>query len=309
MKNLIIDCDPGHDDAIALLLAGQKKYFQVVGVTTEAGNQTIEKTTQNALNLVRFFSLGIRVYPGSGQPIIREPITCPEIHGETGLDGFEFPANYDEPSPTNAVEAIHFLTRKFRNVTIVATGALTNVALALKAFPNIKENIDEIIFMGGSVDNGNVSPAAEFNILCDPEALDIVLKSGVPVKMVGLNVTRKVLVTKEVIERMSKIPGYVSKLFVDLMTVFNQNQAKIFHNYIGGPLHDPVTVASLIDENLVKWQPMNVEVDLSHLSSYGRTNCDVFDYLKKPHNCLVAMDIDVDRFWDIIEEGIKSYGY
>lgn len=309
MKNIIIDCDPGHDDAIAILLAGQKKYFNLLGITTECGNQSIEKTTQNALNLARFFLISAPVAAGNGQPIVREPMICSEIHGESGLDGYTFPTNDRRAMGQNAIELIKFLTIKNEHVTIIATGPITNVALALKVHPIIKKHIDEIIFMGGSVDNGNVSPAAEFNALCDPEALDIVLKSGIPVKMVGLNVTRKVLCTKEVIDRMAKIGGYVSDLFVKLMTVFNANQAKIFNNHIGGPLHDPVTVASLIDDNLVKWQSMNVEVDLSHSSSYGRTNCDIFDYLHKPHNCLVAMDIDVDRFWDIIEEGIRSYGY
>ena len=160
--------------------------------------------------------------------------------------------------------------------------------------------------MGGSVDNGNTSPAAEFNIMCDPEAAHVVFTSGIKVKMVGLNVTRKVLVTDEVVSRMEKINNSASDMFVKLMKVFNENQRKTF-GVKAGPLHDPATIASLLDEDLIKYQSMNVVIDISHGPSYGRTNCDVFDYLHAPHNALVAMDIDVERYWDIIEQGIKNY--
>ena len=307
MKNIILDCDPGHDDAVAIILAGQKKYFNLLGITTESGNQTIEKTTKNALNLVNFLKLDVPVAMGLNEPLVREKQICEEIHGKTGLDGYEFKLHDKTIEEINGPELIVKLTSNNEHVTIIATGPITNVAVALKIKPEIKKHIDEIIFMGGSVDNGNVSPAAEFNVLCDPEATHIILNSGIPVKMVGLNVTRKVLCSKEVVNRMEGIHNQTSDLFVKLMNVFNANQAKIFNNYVGGPLHDPVTIASLIDDKLVKWQEMNVDIDLSHGPSYGRTNCDIFDYLKLPHNCKVAMDIDVNRFWDILEEAIRSY--
>ncbi len=307
MKNIILDCDPGHDDAIAILLAGQKNYFNLLAITTESGNQTIEKTTKNALNLVKFFKLDVPVAVGVSEPLVQEKQICEEIHGKTGLDGYEFGPNNLKTVDKSAPELIIELTSKYEHVTLVATGPITNIALALKMRPEIKNNIDEIIFMGGSVTNGNVTPAAEFNVYCDPESTYIVLHSGVPVKMVGLNVTRKVLCSKEIVERMGKISNKTSDMFVQLMTVFNANQAKTFNNFIGGPLHDPVTIASLIDNKLIKWQKMNVTIDLSHGPSYGRTNCDVHDYLKLPHNCLVAMDIDANRFWDILEEGIRYY--
>lgn len=307
MRNIILDCDPGHDDAIAILLAGQKNYFNLLGITTVSGNQTIEKTTQNANNLVNFLKIDVPVAMGCKEPLVREKMICEEIHGKTGLDGYDFPKYSQRPIDLTGPEFIVKTVLENEHVTIIATGPITNVALALKMRPEIKEHIDEIIFMGGSVDNGNVSPAAEFNVLCDPEATHVVLSSGLPVKMVGLNVTRKVLCSKEVVERMSKINNKTSDLFVKLMNVFNSNQAKTFNNFIGGPLHDPVTIASLIDDNLVKWQHTNLEIDLSHGSSYGRTNVDLYDYLKKPHNCYVAVDINVNRFWDIVEEGIRHY--
>ena len=307
VKNIILDCDPGHDDAIAILLAGQKNYFNLLGITTVSGNQTIEKTTQNAINLVEFLKIDVPIAMGSSEPLVKERQICSEIHGESGLDGFTFPKYDKKPESLNAIELIIKLTLNNEHVTVITTGPMTNLALALKAKPEIKKHIDEIIFMGGSVTSGNVTPAAEFNVFCDPEATHIALTSGIPIKMVGLNVTRKVLTSKDVVNRMAKIGNRASDLFVKLMEVFNQNQANVFSNFIGGPLHDPVTIASLIDNNLVKWQKMNVTIDLSHGSSYGRTNCDAPDYLHLPHNCEVAMDIDVDRFWDIIEEGIRYY--
>jgi ribosylpyrimidine nucleosidase len=142
--------------------------------------------------------------------------------------------------------------------------------------------------------------------MCDPEAAHVVFSSGVTVRMVGLNVTRKVIVTDEVVSRMEKINNKASDMFVKLMRVFNENQRKTF-GVKAGPLHDPATIASIIDESLIKWQKMNVVIDISHGPSYGRTNCDVFDYLQAPQNAYVAMDIDVDKYWDIIEKGIRAY--
>lgn len=160
--------------------------------------------------------------------------------------------------------------------------------------------------MGGSYQNGNVTPAAEFNIFCDPEAAHIVVNSGVKITMVGLDVTRKVKVMPEIIQRMEKIQNSASRLFVDLMKVFNENQRKVF-GFLGAPLHDPVTIAYLIDPSLLQTEFVHCDIDISKGSSYGRTNCDIFDYLKLPKNLHLAVDISVDKFWDIIEEGLKQY--
>lgn len=306
MRNIILDCDPGHDDAIAIVLAGANPNINLLGISVVAGNQTIEKTARNAYNIAKYLGLNIPVAIGSEFPIVRERVICAQVHGESGLDGFDFPKyeyNYDK---RNGVQLIVDSVMNNDDVTVVATGPLTNVALALKLEPRLSKRIKEIVLMGGSVDNGNTSPAAEFNIMCDPEAAYIVFTSGIPVKMIGLNVTRKVLVTPEVISRMDKINNKASDMFVKLMKVFNENQQKTF-GIASAPLHDPATIASLIDDSLVKYQLMNVEIDISHGPSYGRTNCDVFDYLHAPKNAYVAMDIDVDKYWDIVEEGIKAY--
>lgn len=305
-RNIILDCDPGHDDAIAILLAGSNPNINLLGISVVAGNQTIEKTAKNALNVASFLGIEVPVAIGCEYPMVRDRVICAAIHGESGLDGFEFP-KYDKGFDSrNGVQLIIDIVRDNKDVTIVATGPLTNVAMALKLEPRIKYNIKEIVLMGGSVDNGNTSPAAEFNIMCDPEAAHVVFTSGLPVKMIGLNVTRKVLVTDKVVERMAKINNSASDMFVKLMKVFNENQRKTF-GVKAGPLHDPATIACLIDESLIKFEKMNVVIDISHGPSYGRTNCDVFDYLHAEKNAYVAMDIDVDKYWDIVEQGIRNY--
>ena len=305
-RNIILDCDPGHDDAVAILLAGKNPNINLLGISVVAGNQTIQKTARNALNVATYLGINVPICIGCEFPMVRERVICAAIHGESGLDGFDFPDYGDRFDKRYGVQLIIDSVMNNDKVTIVATGPLTNVAMAIKMEPRILEKLDEIIIMGGSVDNGNTSPAAEFNIMCDPEAAHVVFSSGVTVRMVGLNVTRKVIVTDEVVNRMEKINNKASEMFVKLMKVFNENQRKTF-GVAAGPLHDPATIASIIDNDLIKWQKMNVVIDISHGPSYGRTNCDVFDYLHAPHNAYVAMDIDVNKYWDIIEQGIGAY--
>ena len=298
---IILDCDPGHDDAVAILLAGKSPKIELLGVTVSSGNQTIEKTSKNAYNVVKYLDINVPVAVGATHPIIRDVEVCEKIHGESGLDGFTFPKyeyNFDK---RHAVNFIIDTLLENENVTMVVTGPLTNFALALRINPNIKSHIKEVVLMGGSIMNGNVSPAAEFNILCDPEAADIVFKSGLTVKMVGLDVTRKVLLFPEILESYKNIDTKSAKLFYDLMKVFNENQAATF-GFKGAPLHDPATILSIIDKDLITFKKMNVEIDLSHGCSYGRTNCDIYNYLNKEQNAYVAVDINVNRYWELIRE-------
>ena len=305
-KNIILDCDPGHDDAVAILLAGNNPEINLLGISVVAGNQTIEKTAKNALNVASYLGIKVPVTIGCEFPMVRDRVICAQIHGESGLDGFDYPKPTYGFDKRHGVQLIIDSVLNNDDVTIVATGPLTNIAMAIKLEPRLLAKTKEIVLMGGSVDNGNTSPAAEFNIMCDPEAAHVVFSSGIPVKMIGLNITRKVLVTDEVIYRMEKIHNKASDMFVKLMRVFNENQRKTF-GIEAGPLHDPATIACLIDESVIKFQKMNVVIDISHGPSYGRTNCDVFDYLHAPQNAFVGMDIDVNKYWDIVEEGIKSY--
>ena len=307
--NIIFDCDPGHDDAIALLLLGSKKNFNVLGVTTESGNQTIEKTTRNAINVISYLNLPYKVYKGETKPLYRDAVICDKIHGESGLDGFEFPKYSIKEEKEDAVSfIINAVKSSKEKVTIVTTGPMTNVGKALMVEPSIKSNIERIVLMGGSIGAGNVTPAAEFNINCDAEAANVCFISGIPIFMMGLDVTRKVLVTEEIIERMSKINNKASVMFTELMKTFLENQKKVFH-LEGAPLHDPVTIAYLIDPSVVEMKYVNTEIDCAKSSSYGRTNCDIPGYLGKKPNSYVAVEINIEKYFNIIEEAIKSYSF
>lgn len=303
---IIMDVDPGHDDAIAILLAASNPNIELLGISVASGNQTIEKTSINTSNICHYLGIDVPIAKGSPCPLIKEPMICEEIHGESGLDGFNFPTYEHKFDTRSGAELIVDTIINNDDVTVVTTGPLTNLALAIRLEPKIINHIKEVVMMGGSIDYGNISPAAEFNILVDPEAAYIVFNSHLKIKMLGLNVTRKVLVLPEIIKRMSKINNKASDLFTKLMKVFNENQRKVF-GYEGAPLHDPITIVSLIDKDAIKFKDMNVTIDISKGPSYGRTNCDVLDYLKAPHNASVAIDVDVKKYWDIIEEGLKRY--
>ena len=305
MKKIILDCDPGHDDAIAIMLAAYHPDIKLKGLTVVSGNQSLEKTGKNTLNLCDYFNLDVPVCLGATRPIIKEEQVCPDIHGETGLDGFDFPKHqrtYDSRRATDFI--IESLMESQDKLTVVTTGPMTNLALAMRIEPKIIDKIEQVVLMGGSIANGNVSPAAEYNIYADPEAAHIVFNSGVKVLMVGLDVTRKLMVLPEIIKRMDNIKNRLSKLFVDLMNVFNDNQQRVF-GLPGGPLHDPLTIAYLIDPTILTTRKTNCEIDITGGPSYGRTNVDFYDYLKQEKNIEVAIDVDVDKFWDLIESVLK----
>ena len=303
--HVILDCDPGHDDAIAIILASNAITINLIGITVSAGNQTLEKTGRNTLNLVQYLNVDVPVCLGVEKPLVRPQQIASDIHGESGLDGFTFdPLTIDFDERSSVDFLIEALTNTKDKITIVTTGPMTNLALALKIKPSIKNNIKEIVFMGGAYGYGNVSPAAEFNILVDPEAAHIVTKAGIKTTMVGLDVTRQVKVLAPIVQRMTTLNTKKSHLFVKLMEAFNENQKMVF-GLEGGPLHDPVTIAYLMDPTVLKTKHVSLEIDLSKGPSYGRTNCDMFDYLKQPKNAYVATHIDVDKFWNLIENSLK----
>lgn len=304
---LILDSDPGHDDAVAIMLAGKSPKINLLGISTCSGNQSIDKTTKNALDLCQYLGINVPVATGSPRPLVKEPMYCPQIHGESGLDGFTFPPLTKKVDPRTGADLIIDFCLANKEVILVPTGPLTNIAIALQKNPEIKSHIKEIMLMGGSIGSGNVTPAGEFNIVVDPEAANIVFTSGLPVYMNGLDVTRQVLVTKDVVERMGKIGNFASDLFVALMKQYNINQKKIFRWSQGGPLHDPVTIVSLLDPSVVTYEYMNVDIDLSKGPSYGRTNCDRYNYLHSKPNAYVAVGINVDKYWDTIESVLRLY--
>ncbi|MCR5079166.1 MAG: nucleoside hydrolase [Bacilli bacterium] len=306
IRKIILDCDPGHDDAIALALAGKGKGLELLGIGVEAGNQTLGKTGRNALSLVEYLGLDVPVALGADRPIKRSPLTCPEIHGETGLDGFPFKEIERKFDERDAITMMKDLLLANDKVTLVPTGPLTNIGLLLQTYPEVKPHIEKIVLMGGSMGMGNVTPAAEFNILCDPEAADIVFSSGLPIYMLGLDVTRKALVTPKVIKKMKKVKNKAAKLFVTLMQVYNENQFKTF-GLKGGPLHDPATIVALLNKDVFTFKKMNVSIDTSGGPSYGRTNCDISSFLGLPANAYVATDIDRKLFFKTVKKTLERY--
>lgn len=306
-KKIILDCDPGHDDAVAIILAAKSEKIDLLGITVVAGNQTLEKTQVNARNVCQSLGIDVPVYAGCGRPMIREKMVAADIHGETGLDGPVF-----EPltKPLEEKHAVNFIIDTLMasdgDITMVTTGPMTNLAMAMRMEPQIIPKIQQIVLMGGAYTNGNVTPAAEFNIIADADAAYVCFTSGRPITMVGLDVTRKALCYPAIVERMGMVGNKASKLFVDLMGHFCKSQKEVF-GWEGGPLHDPITIAYLIDPTVLTVKPMHAEIDIRSVQSYGRTNCDFFGYQKLEPTADVAIDIDVEKFWNMIEDGLRKY--
>lgn len=301
-QKIFIDCDPGHDDAFALLVACYSNKLDLLGVSTCSGNQTVEKTYRNAFTLLSYFNRNdIPLAKGNHVPLVRESRICPEIHGETGLDGFEFPKYQLPESQLSGCDLIIDVVSINKDIIVVTTGPMTNLALAIKKQPDILKNIKEIVLMGGSTGDGNITKAAEFNILVDPEAADICFKSDVPLRMLGLNVTRQILVTDDVIKQAKGINTKGSDLFVKLMEVFNRNQKEVF-GLEAAPLHDPATIISLLNEKAFVFEDMNVSIDVSNTDEVGRTICTKV----KPYNCKVATKVNVDEYWKTLFEHLEK---
>lgn len=307
-RKIIIDCDPGHDDAVALMLAARNPGLELLGITTVRGNQTLEKVTQNALNICQYLDIDVPVCKGLSNAIVRQsPPVEERVHGDSGLDGPIFGPLTKQLDPRHAVDfIIETVLNSEEPVTLVPTGPLSNIAMAIRKEPKILDNIEEIVLMGGAYQHGNVTPAAEFNIYADAEAAYVVFTCGRPVAMMGLDLTRQALCYPEIVERMSKIDTKAGKLFVDLMRFFCMTQKRTF-GWEGGPLHDPTTIAYLIDPGCIETKPMHVEVDITGEPSHGRTNCDYFNLTDKVKNAKVAVKLDVEKFWDIVEDSLKLY--
>lgn len=307
-EKVILDCDPGHDDAIAILLAGRNPRIDLLAITTVAGNQTLEKTTSNALKICSEVGItNVPIAAGMDRPLVRSSLICPEIHGESGLDGHNFPKPTIELDKRHAVDLIiDVLMNSDEPVTVVTTGPCTNVAFSIRKEPRILKKVKRFVMMGGTYQLGNITPAAEFNIFADPEAAHIIFTSGRPVTMVGLDVTRKALVRPEIVDRIATINNKASNMFVDLMKFFTKTQKEVF-GWEYPPLHDPTTIAYVIDPTVVETKPMNVEVELRGENTYGRTVCDYVGILKKPSNADVGIDLDYDKFWDIVYNTLKLY--
>ena len=306
-EKIILDCDPGHDDAVAIMLAAINPKIELLGITVVAGNQKLEKTVNNALKVCNHLNLNVPVYSGMSRPMIREQLIADDIHGETGLDGPKFEELKIKAENKHAVNfIIDTLMNSDEKITLVPTGPLTNIGMAIRFEPKIIEKINRIVLMGGSYQLGNMTPAAEFNILADPDAAHIVFSSGVKIVMMGLDLTRQASATKEVVEKIKSLNNKASKLFVDLMEFFAASQKNVF-GWSAPPVHDPTTIAYIIDPECIEVKPMFCEIELWSERSYGRTLCDYFGILKKEPNVDVAVKLDFDRFWNLIYENLKLY--
>ena len=305
---VILDCDPGHDDAIALLLALASPELALLGVTTVSGNQTLDKTTANAIRVLDHIGRDdVPVLAGARSPLVRERHVAADVHGETGLDGPVLPPPAREPDPGHAIDWIAgALTRSDPRVTLVATGPLTNVALLLARYPEHSAKIARIVLMGGAIGEGNVTPAAEFNIWADPEAALRVFTSGIELAMVGLDVTHQALLTPAEVDRLAAA-GRAGRLVADLFEFYAR-----FHRdrygWAGAPVHDAVAVAHVIDETILGVTPCGVVIDTGPEPSRGRTYVDLYGRTDWGRNCEVAVTIDSERFLELLVERISSLG-
>ena len=300
---IVIDCDPGHDDAIAILLALASPEVEVRGITTVAGNQTLDKTTRNALKVLELADrTDIPVAAGADRPLQRELRTAPHVHGESGLDGADLPEPTAKPV---AVHAADFLAELLEpRVVLVPTGPLTNVALLLERHPDVKERLDRIVWMGGAIAEGNVTPAAEFNAFVDPEAAAAVFGSGIQVTMIGLDVTHKALFTRAHAERL-RGTGTVGRAVAELSDFFqrfHQNR----YGFDGSPIHDALAVAEVIDPSLVTTVECNVEIETASRFCDGRTVVDRWLVTDRPRNAKAGIDVDAERFLELLIARISS---
>ena len=299
---ILLDCDPGHDDAIALLLALGSNELELRGVTTVAGNQTLEKTTANAIRVLELAGRGdIPVAAGADRPLVRDPRVAADVHGETGLDGPDLPPPQADPSPEHAVD---FLAERIEGTTLVATGPLTNVALLLARHPQARP--DRIVLMGGAIAEGNVTPAAEFNIWADPEAAHRVFTSGLEVTMVGLDVTHKALVSSAEAERL-RAAGRIGRVVAELLDFYGGFH-RATYGWDGSPIHDAVAMAHAFRPGMVETRHVGVKVDCGEELGRGRTNCDLRGRVGWEANAHVGVDIDADGFVRLLVERISSLG-
>ncbi|MEM7115173.1 MAG: nucleoside hydrolase [Chloroflexota bacterium] len=311
----IIDCDPGHDDVMAILLGART--MDIKGITTVFGNASLSLTTKNARYLVELADLRhIPIAAGHDRPLVRRDDSAGDgagAHGKTGLDG---PTILEPTVPIleeHAVEFIYRTAKETPNLHLIPVGPLTNIAAAIRRYPDLANHVTAISLMGGSTTMGNATPVAEFNIWADPEAAHIVFTSGIPIKMVGLNVTRQVAATPDL---RAQIRGFGSKTAVAVadMLDFYSERLSILYGLPGGSMHDPLAVAAIIDPDILTFQSMHVAIELVGTHTVGMTVCDYRNRRKdtgeprgEPPNAEVAVAVDNGRFWTLFLDILQDY--
>jgi inosine-uridine nucleoside N-ribohydrolase len=316
---VVIDCDPGHDDALAILLAA--RHLDVRAVTAVHGNAPLDRTHANARRVLELAGrTDIPVAAGCDRPLVREAHFAPDVHGKTGLDGPDLPEPTTPLMDAHAVDVLIQLSRSVPDLEVFAVGPLTNIAMAIRRDPGFASRVKRFRIMGGSLTFGNVTPAAEFNIWADPDAAHIVFGAGTPITMVGLNVTMQSLATPDRRAQLRSVGRRTAVAFADMLDFYAHGEGQ-YSGLDGGALHDPMAVATLIDPTLVTTTPLNVQVETSRGSvAYGMTLCDGrgLDCDLRPRgpysqggvttpNADVATHVDDARFWDLLFEAIASY--
>jgi inosine-uridine nucleoside N-ribohydrolase len=301
---ILLDCDPGHDDAVAILLAAGNDAIELRAITTVAGNCPLELATRNARRIAALAGLDVPIAAGAAGPRVGELETAPDIHGESGLDGHDL---VDE-APLDDRTALQLMSDELEAagepLVLVPTGPLTNIAELLETRPDLHPKIREIVLMGGSTERGNRTPAAEFNIWVDPEAAALVFESGVPITMIGLNLTHQALATREIHERIRALPGHPAQAVADWMEFFGSRYEVVFGRF-APPVHDPCTVALLIDPSVMQCVNTFVAVETEGRWTRGMTVVDLHGRLGRESNARVALELDAPRFWRLVIDALE----
>jgi len=304
-RKIIIDTDPGQDDAVAILLALASPEVDVLGLTCVAGNVPLPLTIRNARIICELAGrTDIKIFAGCDRPMQRELVTAEYVHGKTGLDGIALP---DPTMPVQDQNAVDFIIETLRteasgSVTLVPIGPLTNIATALQQAPDIADRIEEIVLMGGGCfEGGNVTPAAEFNIYVDPQAADLVFRSGVKLTVMALDVTHKALTTRPRIEAFRALPGRIGPAVASWTDFFERFDMEKYGSE-GAPLHDPCTIAFLIRPELFTGRHINVEIETSSELTMGMTVADWWGVTDRPPNAFFIGDLDADGFYTLLTE-------
>ncbi|WP_100365870.1 nucleoside hydrolase [Diaminobutyricimonas aerilata] len=310
-RKIILDCDPGHDDAIALLVAHGDPRVDLVAVTTVAGNQTIDKITRNALAVGRIAGItGVPFARGAERPLVRSPRIAPDIHGDSGLDGPVLPEPVIELDPRPAAQLIvdTVMAHPAGAITLVPTGPLTNIALAARLEPRIVDRVREVVLMGGGVGVGNTTAAAEFNIVVDPEAAHVVFDAGWAVTMVGLDLTHQAIADDAVAERITAIGTAPARFVGELLDFFRGSYRHVFGFPDGPPVHDACAVAFVIDPDVMTTRAVPITVELHGEHTAGMTVADLRRPALEECRTRAAVTLDRDRFWDLVVGAVKGLG-
>ena len=310
-KKVILDCDPGHDDAVAIMLAIASDDIDLLGITCVGGNTTLENTKLNALKICSLIGrTDIKIFAGSDRPIKYDLVTAAHVHGKSGLDIEGEQINVNSDYNIEELNAIDFIIKTCHEVEdsiyLCPIGPLTNIALALQKDPSIKKKIKEIVFMGGAaMCLGNITPASEFNIYVDPHAANIVLSSGIPLTMFGLDVTHKVNVNDNIISSIKSNNNKASIFFANLMEFYSKFHRKLYQ-INESPLHDPCVIAYLIEPSLFKSKLVNVEVEENSSLTRGETVSDWLGVTKRIPNCHVMFEANANGFFSLLKKELKK---